>query len=101
MENETTDSSQKMSKLVIAISLITLLHASYSTLEHFQYTQKSQLNSPLPTDIVLELMISLLICMFSTIQLGNLKDIEDAIDVKHIELPIMVSTRRQYLFNKL
>jgi hypothetical protein len=87
-------------KIAIGFSLITIFHACYSTLDHFQYSQKSQKSSPLPLDIVIELMVGLLICIVGTISDGTLLDIHSGEEVKPVLLSRVASHRGQYLFRK-
>jgi membrane magnesium transporter 1 len=61
-----------MGKLLLIVGILGLCHAAYSAAQHRTYLRLTEQNfSNLPIDIVLQTLVSLLICALGLLQIGG------------------------------
>lgn len=91
-----------MSKTLLIIGFVSLLHAAYSAAQHRSHLRlvEQEFDGLLPLDIILQALISLMVSMMGIVNVcGQFKEIRALDDLKDKSLDTLYNRPNFYIYN--
>ncbi|CAN0178101.1 ER membrane protein complex subunit 5 [Lampetra fluviatilis] len=96
-----SSSSKSAWKAMVAFGLLALAHAAFSAAQHRSYTRLTeQENESLPSDIVLQTLLGLLVAVYGVVNIaGEFRDMDATAELKYKTFENMSNRPSFYTFN--
>jgi len=91
-----------MSRFLVVVGLLSLLHSAYSAAQHRSYLRlvEQEFQGFLPLDILLQTIVSLVVTMIGVVKVsGDFKEIRALDDVKYKNIDTISNRPSFYIFN--